>query len=467
MIPGLMMVPMALQPDLSAQDCDDWYNNEHVPMRMRLPFFETGYRYRSTEQHEALTGTTTRQPPEWLALYEVNDMKQLKEPTYERLLNPDVQSWRERVVMQKISASRRYYDFVASHGRQDSSTGGVKLEDSQNLGDAASAYAETLVVVRVRLRSDLPAAEAEKEWDRWYVEDHLPPLCKVPGWQRTRRYRTSVIDDQPSEAPAVGCSAIEYLTLNEFAHDAAIGGPEHQIAIQTEWLTDVVESKWRQSYKLHYIQSKAPRDLSALYRSAADEFVSPDGMTRTLSGLRPRVESYIATRDNNVVPYRLEGCGTDTSPIIVMCVSIFGTWISIDDVADTFLSREVFRKGRVLQLTLPCRVRNEKNALAQFPDVEDLEDCFSALMIPKCSLLISLDVRGMTAEGNQPREIQHISAEDSHYGIGKLCDNALLLVARSKKATAKMVADLVSAVSEADNVDGVLESVLKELTTTP
>jgi hypothetical protein len=243
-VPGLVMVPMALKANMSVQECDDWYNNEHVPIRMRLPYFDDVYRYRSIE-HDVQSGAESGMP-EWLGIYDILDMWELTREPYRRLLHPGVQSMREHQVLYKVTAWRRYYDLVSTYEAPQF----VLQEQNLRNGDVDKAYGVTLIVVGVRLRDDSP--EAEAEWDRWYEEDHLPPLRKVPGWLRTRRYRTSVIGDVPPEA-AQTCSAAEYLTLNEFATGAAIGGPDHQIAMKSESRTNVVARKWRHWYKMRYL----------------------------------------------------------------------------------------------------------------------------------------------------------------------------------------------------------------------
>lgn len=463
-IRGLIMVPMALKRGLSVPDCDDWYNNEHVPIRMRLPYFQHGYRYRSVES--GINGPNDSGLPEWLALYDIADMPALTKKEYIRLLQPEVQSLRENQIIPKISASRKYYDLVSTYESPDF----MSPEASLRKGDVGKAYGGTLIVVGVRLSSD--SLEAETEWNRWYEEDHLPPLRKVPGWQRTRRYRTSVIEDAPGELPNGGVSTVEYLTLNEFAEGAGIGGPEHQFAIRTESRTSVVASKWRHSYKLHYLQGAASRDLPALARPAVDKFVSPDGLTKTVSGPRPRIESYIIARDNAIIPYVLEGAVESerqrqtATATFVLCTTAGLSWECWNGFVNKLLSRQDAATGtcRVVRLMVPTRLQNADQALSDVATgialvKNDLDDCFQALMIGKAACLLSLGVGGRTADLSASpgaRVVKQIG------DLETLCNEGAIITCDSRQSVAETVDCLEAAVLTSDDLN-LCEKILNSL----
>ena len=50
--PGLLFVRMNPHDNLSPEEFHDWYNNEHGPMRLRLPCIENGFRYRALDTAE-------------------------------------------------------------------------------------------------------------------------------------------------------------------------------------------------------------------------------------------------------------------------------------------------------------------------------------------------------------------------------------------------------------------------------
>ncbi|OQU94448.1 hypothetical protein CLAIMM_00803 [Cladophialophora immunda] len=429
--PGLIMVPMSLKPEITVQECDDWYNNEHVPIRMRLPYFEHGYRYRSTET--GVAGPNASGLPEWLALYDISDMWKLTEIRYERLLQPGVQSLRESKVLEKISASRRYYDLVSTYQAPDYAA----PEDHLRAGDIYNAYGSTVIVVGVRLSNDL--LEAESEWNRWYEEDHLPALRKVPGWRRTRRYRTSVTEDAPTE-PVNTCSTTEYLTINEFADPAAVGGPEHQIAIRTESRTNVVVGKWRHAYKLHYIQSAAPRHLSALVRDQIEESVSPDSLTMTLAGPSPRIESYVVARDGSIILYMLGGAASAHAPIIVLSTSGNLTSECWDRFVTKLLSQDARFNFQLLRLRLPLRLSDADHALSGSSSLlstaQDTEDCLAALLMGTPALHLNLRLCGRTTGGPPVPAINNLEKNRSTESepLAKLCERSAIINCHSSQA---------------------------------
>lgn len=460
-IPGLIIVPMSLKPELSVQECDDWYNNEHVPARMRLPYFNSGYRYRSSEngvKRPAESGL-----PEWLAAYDILDMRELTKERYRRLLDPSVQSMREHQVINKVTAWRRYYDLVSTY------TAPIFASQERNVcdGNVNKAYAESLIVVGVRLTHDSP--EAEAEWDRWYEEDHLPPLRKVPGWLRTRRYRTSVIEDVPGDTTQGG-SSTEYLTLNEFAPGAAIGGPEHQIAIKSESRTNIVARKWRHSYQLHYIQTPAARDLASLRRSEIEEFVSPDGLTRTLAGPWPIIDSYISTRDNRTVKYRLEGAMTKKGrpPVVVLCTRAGLSWDHWDGLVSELQQKSGLVYCQILRIELPVRMQDAaEHALNTLPALDgaatDLEDCFLALMMEKASLLLIQGLGGQTADSQSARVSKRIARACVSGGLAELCVNGVVFVSHSRGDLEEHMQSLARLVANSTGLDDLTESVLSTI----
>ncbi len=453
------MVPMSLKEDISVQECDDWYNNEHVPIRMRLPYFNNGYRYRSIEN--GVESSAESGLPEWLAVYDILDMWELTREPYRRLLDPGVQSMREHQVLNKVTAWRRYYDLVSTYEAPQF----VSQEQNLRNGDVDKAYGVTLIVVGVRLRHDSP--EAEAEWDRWYKEDHLPPLRKVPGWLRTRRYRTSVIEDVPPEA-VQRCSTIEYLTLNEFAPGTAIGGPEHQIAIKSESRTNVVARKWRHSYKMHYLQTRAARDLAALQRSKIEEFVSPDGLTRTLSGPWPSIESYITTRDNMIVKYSLEGLttGKGHSPLLVLCTWADLSWAHWESLVRALRQRSGEICRQILRLEFPVRIQEAaEHALSKFSALDsmanDLEDCFQALIIDKAALLLIQGLGGQTTEGPPTRVAKSIDRANVPGPLAELCFSGAIVVSHSRQDLEQQMQALGVFAADCTNLDDFIESVIK------
>lgn len=91
--PGFLAV--AIQPGANTDDTafHEWYNTEHGPLRMRLPFITTGDRYKAIDGEK----------PEWSAIYDVSDLSMLEKRIYTRLR--EERSAREKRVMGTLNLS--------------------------------------------------------------------------------------------------------------------------------------------------------------------------------------------------------------------------------------------------------------------------------------------------------------------------------------------------------------------------
>ncbi|KAA8643731.1 putative alpha/beta hydrolase [Aspergillus tanneri] len=290
--PGLLYVTMQPRDSLPAAQFHDWYNNEHGPLRLRLPFVTNGFRYRATDGLE----------PEWVALYDVTDMNELTRESYQALRGDRIKTPREKATMAQIAVDRCVYDLL-----DDQNTANYKPLEEQLDHDADGS-----VLVAVFL--SLPADSAkEDDLNRWYREEHIPMLSRVPGWRRSRRFVTATIDPN---APR------EFLALHEYSPSNGLGGPEHKATMATPWhdrlMSEVVIQKRRRVYQWAYTFGPAPRELSSLTSpEVAGPWASNDGRTRTFpSPSRPVVESFVTTPDGVDLPYRLEGSADPHSPVI-------------------------------------------------------------------------------------------------------------------------------------------------------
>lgn len=432
-LPGLLCVSKSLKRSLSVQECDNWYNNEHVPLRMRLPFFLNGFRYRALSSET--WGSSAANAPEWLAIYDISDMWELKKNKYKELLFPSIQSLRDNETIAKLTANVKYFDIVSTDAAPDF----ISLEQLAQSGKAAEEEGSVLVIVSVTLKRD-KGPQAERQWDSWYENHHLPALAKVPGWRRTRRYRTSAVEDKAIEA-----ENIEYVTLNEFAKKNGIGGPDHQAAIDTQRKTDIVDTKWRQSYELYYIQSLAPRDLKALNYGTVEEFVSPDGVTRTLSGPKPVIESCITTRNGIKLPYRLEGATGRNAPLVILCTSVLLSW----DIWGSFVdclgssSNNPYRIVRFFLTDYDNLTTTSPEMLAtSIVLAKDILALLDALRAPKTVALIGARLGGPTAANISTSQAYPYVLFNST--LKAACDDGVILGAstmRQLKKTLKVLED--------------------------
>ncbi|KAL4919276.1 Thiolase, N-terminal domain-containing protein [Aspergillus aurantiobrunneus] len=359
------------RPSLPAAQFHDWYNSEHGPLRLRLPFITNGFRYRAVDDVE----------PEWVALYNITDMEELTRETYLSLRGDGIKTPREKATMAQIAVDRKLYDLL----QDEKATGFQPLEDQPD----ASAAGHVLI----SNTSTLPADPAkEDDLKRWYKEEHIPMLARVPGWRRSRLFVTASIDPNARR---------EFVALHEFTPQNGLGGPEHKASMDTPWrnrIADSLTSKTRRLYNWAYTFGPAPRELASL---ASPDTIGPwasnDGRTRTLPNpSNPAVESYITAPDGVDLAYRLEGSTNPLAPVILLSNSILVDYSIWDAFVSTFLSDERNRKFRILRYN----TRGRATVASETPvtvDVlaADIIALLDALRIPQATL-IGVSLGGVT-----------------------------------------------------------------------
>ncbi|KAF2199733.1 alpha/beta hydrolase-like protein [Delitschia confertaspora ATCC 74209] len=378
---GILYVTMQPKESLTPAQFHDWYNNEHGPTRLRLSFCKNGFRYRA---NDLSNGAGTPEKPEWMAIYDIEDMQELTRETYTRLRAAPVQSQRERDTMKQIKVDRRFYDFV-DEVKADSFR---KLEDVKNEGEG-----NVLVAVSLTLQ---PGKDKQDELAKWYKEEHIDMLSKVPGWRRTRRFVTSTLEGDKEK---------EWLALHEYAPENGLGGEEFKAAVSTPWnekiQKEVVRGRKRRTYDLYYTFGPAPRDLSALEAEETFTAESTDGLTKTYpktEGGRAVIESYVTTRDGVVLPYRLEGSRSPDAPLIVLSNSILTEWGIWDEFVDAMLSHPENKGYRVLRYHTRGRSSNagEKKVTLDVL-TEDIIELLDALRVKKAAAVVGVSLGGATA----------------------------------------------------------------------
>jgi hypothetical protein len=217
---------MQLDAGLKSAKFHDWYKNAHGPGILRPPFFTGGFQYQATDNKQ----------PEWLAMYECSNMSKLLTPQYTDLFQ--TRSLREAQIFSKLSFDRNSYDLVSSR------------QSPEIMFDLLKSGDVELVAVSMTL---IDIENAEVQFDRWYEEEHIDLLSKVPGWLRKRRFKIS------SNATD---KEVTYLTLYEYSNSNGLGGKEHRAAISTSWrddfMSNYVKEKPRRTYRLWHVFGLAP-----------------------------------------------------------------------------------------------------------------------------------------------------------------------------------------------------------------
>lgn len=133
-------------------DFHDWYQTEHIPVRLELPGFAGATRYKAVEGE-----------PKYLAVYDLQDMAVLDTPQY-RQLKSDPSPRTERMLA-NVSGFTRF-----------------TCEEISDVGERGEAPFLFVVAFAV-------PPEEEAAFDHWYESEHAPLLLRARDWLRVRRYK--------------------------------------------------------------------------------------------------------------------------------------------------------------------------------------------------------------------------------------------------------------------------------------
>ncbi|KAG9240183.1 Alpha/Beta hydrolase protein [Calycina marina] len=390
---GILYVTMQHKASLPLPQFHDWYNNEHGPTRLRLPFCSNGFRYQASDLEK----------PEWMAVYDITDMAELTRHAYLRLRDQPVKSKREADTMAQIAVDRKLYDFVECREAEDF----MKLEDLEAEGKGN-------VVVAVFLEVNEEEGNVA-ELNRWYREEHMDMLSKVPGWLRTRRFVNSSVDP---EAPR------EFLALYDYAPENGLAGEEFKAATSTAWakniMSKVVKGKRRRVYDLFYTFGSAPRYLQ---ENLSDwKLTDPESLkTKTISesvGGAGAIESWVTTKDGVNLPFRLEGSADPAAPLIVLSNSIlvdYGIW---NGFISEFFAVPENKKYRVLRYLTRGRSSNCGSQPVTIDVLaSDIITLLDTLRVKKAAAIIGVSLGGATVLNTSlkyPERIQSFISCDTN-----------------------------------------------------
>jgi pimeloyl-ACP methyl ester carboxylesterase len=342
--PGLLYVTLHPKPPLTLPEFNDWWNNEHGPQRMQLPFIEKGRRYKAIDGF----------PPEYMAYYDIADMNQMKTDTYTDLFKNA--SDREKYVLSNVyQENRNFCDLTISVGE-------VNETDKKP---------DVIIVLEMWLND--PAPGQDEDIHKWYVEEHVPLLEKIPGWLRSRRWK-----DAPEWAQST--APLHYIAMHEFTKEHGIGGPEFIHATTTPWRQKVMGNvRMNRRIFNHYLDfSPGSRDLASLPTS------------------QNYIESCLPLSDVEPIHYRLEGNSSIDAPVIVLVNSILTTY-SIWDHFVTSISK-THPQYRFLRYDLRGRASLKSTQGNITVDVlsADLASLLDGLQIKRVRTVVGVSIGGIT-----------------------------------------------------------------------
>jgi hypothetical protein len=185
---ALLAAFMNPPPDEAAFNA--WYDEEHVPLRLAVPGFLNGRRYRAHDAAEQLA--------KYLALYDLESLEVLQTRAYIRL--NEERSKRERDMLAQIPMiSRRVLT--------------LELDGERWTDDPP--YQLTVAMT--------PPTGAEDDFVAWYREEHIRMLLNVPGWKRVRLFR-QVEGDGPA-----------FMAVHELESPQVFETTEYEASISTPW----------------------------------------------------------------------------------------------------------------------------------------------------------------------------------------------------------------------------------------
>lgn len=185
---GLLVVRSQVAPALHA-DYHAWYDNQHVPDRIRLPGWLTARRY-----------VAVHDPEQFMACYDLENLAVLRRPPYVSLRADRPAT--EQAILDRIGPmDRRIY---------------------RDLAAPAQGHAELGICGALLLCVWWqPAPHAAAAFHDWYSREHLPMLAQVPGWLRSRRFALA-----EGAGPA-------FLALHDLASADVFNHPQYTRATST------------------------------------------------------------------------------------------------------------------------------------------------------------------------------------------------------------------------------------------
>ncbi len=192
-----MTPPTDLEPEFNR-----WYDNEHIPIRMKSPGFVGAQRYRDGDTRN------------YLAVYELASPAAISTPSYDRIKKQPSETTRK--MLGAVSGFTRYL------GRQLTSR-------SRSGTDESFINAAVLYPVFFEVPADRTA-----DFDAWNEEDHLPILMEDERWLGVRRFE--IFDGAPQ--------AYNRVSLHYLADRSALDSPARAKARATDWRARLASEPW-------------------------------------------------------------------------------------------------------------------------------------------------------------------------------------------------------------------------------
>ncbi|KAH9477398.1 hypothetical protein JR316_0009611 [Psilocybe cubensis] len=180
MPPAFLAVASQPSSQLSLNEFHDWYEEEHIPLRLnRLPSFLSGARYYAADHDVSPPADETR--PGWLAMYEIDDTQTFSDESYTNLRLQ--RSEREKGVMNRLSVLTRKTGELLGVWGEDEGTQGI-----QTTGLKVGKPSEWIIThgISATVSGDEGVIDLDDKLKKWAVI--VTQILKEDsnGWIRTR-----------------------------------------------------------------------------------------------------------------------------------------------------------------------------------------------------------------------------------------------------------------------------------------
>ncbi|KAG6886142.1 hypothetical protein C0992_004601 [Termitomyces sp. T32_za158] len=193
---------------VTEEEFNEWYDNEHVPARLALSDFSTAARYKAADGKS----------PSWLAIYDATTTDVLQSGVYKALFANA--SANEKSIISRIAVLHR----AVYH---------LDLTVENPIIGTNSLPARVVLVVGDQ---DNNSHVGKEEVERWYLNEHLPLLSKVPGFIRSRRYKlVSDVELAGKADPTSPIISFPKLTLYDLENASFLNEPAYREAISMPW----------------------------------------------------------------------------------------------------------------------------------------------------------------------------------------------------------------------------------------
>jgi len=185
---------------------NEWYDTEHIPIRLKAPGFLRARRYRELNSNK------------YLAVYEMDSPQALQTEEYRKIKGEP--SERTRWMLANVTGFTRYTGNLIGEWTNR----WIHHSGSNDPFDAPILYSVMFAVPKAR----------EEEFDRWYDEDHVPTLLKNKGWLACRRYK--IFSGEPGNWT--------HLALHYLQDPQVLDCEERKEARRSPWREKLAQEDW-------------------------------------------------------------------------------------------------------------------------------------------------------------------------------------------------------------------------------